>query len=335
MYREISRIDTSKYTLVNEYPEFRYEYNIKELAADRGFVYTRNQIAKFVYKKRTREPYIHIGEKVAYELAKKAGIKCCRVELYKLHVPERMGNKYDRGAISVFEQSSEDVLISGYWVVREQARKMGIENYFKSDIDLIFEGAKRRFEQKKRPIEEYNAFVEDFIDMTVFDLKFGNYDRKLENWILRHNTHTGVIDLYPMYDNEAILGFAFDEPEEYDLDTMNELINQQRSVVCRPEDRERNEAVNFDEMLEYLLSKYPAQTEKSLEKVLKITLEDLNDILDNIPDLPEERKRFARSMFVYRDVYVRKILKKYESEKESESIKKKKLTGVGEDTEAR
>ena len=46
--------------------------------------------------------------------------------------------------------------------------------------------------------------------MSIYDLKYMNPDRRLNNWFIRKNKKTGQLDLYPMFDNEMILGFDND-----------------------------------------------------------------------------------------------------------------------------
>jgi len=183
---------------------------------------------------------------------------------------------------------------------------------------MIFAAAKEVFMKYDRPYSEYKEFMQDFIDMVVYDIKFGNVDRVTTNWHLRRNHSTGKIDLYPIFDNESILGFSEIIPDNFDEDTLREF-NVYRFPIGRPIDRERGERVLASDLIRYLLENYPNQMRVSLKKAYRVKKEDLEEILDNLPGVPKRRREFAIKNFEYRDKYLRNIVEDYVRNKKDES----------------
>ncbi len=324
MYKEISKIDLSKYRMVSEYPKNRFEYNLKELDQDKNFVYSKDDEAKFVFKRCVFEPYIHFGEKVAYEIAKKVGIKCCRAELFN-----GVGGLWNNstGVISYFDTSSDDNLLNPYWALTWYREKYG-KNIFPASIDIIFDACKKYFfDDNNRPDKEFKEFVQDFIDMTIFDLKFGNYDRGDTNWLLRVGKKDGKYELYPMFDNETILGFTEDEPSPLTVENIEKFNDDFKSKVCTTEDGKRGKGSSMEDMIIFLLDNYPEQTSDAIMRVCKFKENDLEEILDNIPNLPESRREFAIKNFMYRDAIFRDVVKNYLADRKKDNAIGKKIFG--------
>ncbi len=308
MYKEISKVDLNKYTMVSEYPTNRFEYNLNAIIQDKNFTYSRDDEVKFVLKKSELEPYIHFGEKVAYEIAKKLKFKCCRVELFK--GVDDFGRK-TVGDISYFDLDSDEEIINPYWALNWY-RKNYEKQIYPASIDVIFDACKKYcFEKDNRPDEEFENFMRDFIYMTVFDLKFGNFDRKENNWLLRINKQNGKYDLYPMFDNEAILGFANDEPENLSDENIERFNEHFKSMVCTSEDGEKRKGSSMENMIKFLLMNYPIQTKEAIIRIFEFTKSDLEEILNNIPDLPESRRKFAIKNFECRDTKFRNAIKSF------------------------
>ncbi len=319
MYQVISKIDLSKYVEVSEYPENRFEYHLKALK-DKSYVYSRANKAKFVFKRCTSEPYIHIGEKVAYEIARKLKIKCCKVDLFK--EDEKKFVYPSRGSISYFDESSDDYIVNPYWALIWYEKRYGIKLY-PTSIDTIFKACKEYyFDKSNSTDEDFRNFMQDFIDMTIFDLKFGNYDRRENNWLLRLNKKTERYDLYPMFDNEAILGFANDELDDMLYQKIKEYDDSLKSMVCTKQDSINGKYSTTKDILEYLLCKYPEMTRNSIIKAFAFTKEDLEEILDNIPNLPNVRREITLELFCYRDSKIREILEEYFKENRKENKKR-------------
>ena len=216
MYKELTDKDLTEYAIVDELAKGIFEYKLISVIRNKKAHYRREDKAGFVHKRCILEPDIHLGEKAGQMIANKVGMRCCKIDLYRQPVPEF--GRVDLASISYIDLGYDDRLISNG--VREYARKNNIDNVYLPDIDLIFAAMKEVYRRENRPYEEYQEFMQDFIDMMMYDIKFGNTDRLTTNWFVRKNLTTGKIDLYPLFDNEGILGFPDKIPEILDEETI-------------------------------------------------------------------------------------------------------------------
>lgn len=306
MYNEINGIDEQEYVKVDDISKGVYEYKKKSLVESPKKSYSRKEKACFVYKRCIMEPDIHFGEKVGQMLALKMGIRACDIDLYREDIPEF--RRVDTGSISYFDLGSDDVFIGNG--IYEYAKKNNLSNDYLPDIDMIFAAIKEVFMKYDRPYEEYKEFMQDFINMMVYDLKFGNADRLTTNWRVRRNLTTGKIDLYPIFDNEGILGFPERIPDSFDEETLVEF-NEYEYPIGRKEDREKGKRVLAPDIVPYLLESYPNQMRIAIKKAYSVKVEDLIEILDNIPGLSNERREFAIKNFEYREKYLRRLVEEY------------------------
>ena len=168
--------------------------------------------------------------------------------------------------------------------------------------------------QFKRPYSEFIDFKQDFIDMVVYDIKLLNPDRGLENWFIRQNKSTKAIDLYPMFDNEMILGF--DDDISYSKTLSNEKLSysqediKRSSAIVTPDEMINNKnSVNYKKLFTFLLNRYPIQTQNALDKFKNFDISNLYEILNSLPDLSENRKNFALKLFDCRSKSLEEIYK--------------------------
>ena len=313
---ETRQIDISIYENVYEYPIGRIEYNLRDMPE----TYQREDEVKFEYKRCISEPDMHFGEMTAYKAAQKIGIPCCKVELYKSPYYNKP-DVYEIGAISHFDLSSDDSLISADSLMYKYYKKNKLENDYMPDIDSIFDAVYEKFRSEERPFYEFLKFKRDFISMLMFDLTFGNYDRGPINWFLRKNNKTGEIDLYPMFDNEAILGFSDEILEDTSYIKIANFNNIRESKVTIKKDREKRRYTDFREMYKYLLEKYTIETEFATRKINRFTIDDLNEILDNLPGISDKRKDFTRKNYLYRKMTMDRIFEDYLERKQKDKIK--------------
>ena len=305
MYKQV-RIDYSKYEPVYEYPIGRIEYNLINMPEE----YSRNSRTKFEYKRCIYELDMHLGEMTGYKITEKIGIPCCEVELFSRPYTNRP-DLSEVGAISYFYSGSNDVVLTSSGIITRHAKKNKIEDDYMPDINMIFAAVYERFKEDGRPISEFLKFKKDFIMMTVFDLRFGNFDRGLNNWYILQDKVTGRLDLYPMFDNEAILGFTDDIPEDTTYASIAEFNNVRRSRVTTPKDRSNRNFSDFRELYRYLLEHYPIETVHATKEINKFKAGDLDEILDNLPGISEERKRFAKRNYMYRQMTMEKLYMDY------------------------
>lgn len=271
----------------------------------------------FFFKRTTMIDDSHLGEFLAYIIANKIGFKICDVELYKS--PLFKPGKYDVGILSFVEKTPEERLINPAYFIDNYLRDTKSKDTFYYgvyDIDTILNSIFYEYSKNNSNYSEFVSFKQDLINMIVFDMKFANTDRNTENWLVRKNLKTGMTDLYPMFDNEAILGFDInlDENEEITRKQIED-INEKRElpIVTPAQIREGKYSATYEELLKYMLSKYPEMTENAIQDVNKISVKDLEQALEDIDGITDKRKKLALGLFIARSQGINKV---YETEKE-------------------
>ncbi len=278
---------------------------------------SRKNHNRFFVKLSIWNPDQHFGEFLGAVIAQKVGFKTCDVKLFRR---QRPNTKYfDDGIISYVETSKYDDLFLPRGMIKRYRNEVNEnpEAYWVLNVDTIMNAGFKEFRDNRRPEAEFLKFKQDIINMMVYDIKFTNADRDSENWKIRKNSKTGEIDLYPMFDNAAILGFERkiiiknNNPKEYEKE-IKEYDNERVSSIITPA-LEMQEEVDEDykTVLKYLLKKYPEQTKKAVEAVNSFTVEDLKEILNNIEGISEERKKFTIDVFNERDKNVKEIYREY------------------------
>lgn len=320
-------LDSKEYFLADIYNESRgiYEYRRKEPKNESS---RKNHNGLFLKTNKWSDT-LHIGELVGCLIAQKIGFKACDVELFRKH---RVRNLYDIGAMSYIELSKDDSTIAAENYIRKY-KKLNNIPYPASrtvDIDTIFGAIFGLMQTEHRPYQEYLNFKQDFINMIIFDIKLLNADRILENWLIRKNRTTGEIDLYPMFDNSAILGFEREVPpkiegreEEYEK-AIEAYSEEERPIsITSPKKRNKeNEAENYREVLRYLLQKYPTETKKALIQAEQFTVKDLEEILDEIDpgnssgetpiEIEPQRKQFAIDAYLIREKGIKEVIQEFQ-----------------------
>ena len=310
-------INLNKYEKYDELRKGIFEYRAKSPEN----TLSRENHNIFFAKRALWSPDLHISEHLGGLIGKKCGFKICDTELYRHPIYPA-----DKGIISFVSLSENDKLITPKRIIQEYLKYQNLEykDLVYTDIDTVFKAIFWFMYQYKRPYEEFSAFKQDFIDMVVFDLELLNPDRSLENWFIRQDTQTKTIDLYPMFDNEMILGFDRQITEfEFSSDQLKYEISKTTSAILTPEAHFKHKRnADYNELFKYLLKKYPIQTQNSLRKFSNFSLSDLSNILNKLPDLSEYRKDIVVDLFNTRNQSLNKIYDEYLIQKSEESIRK-------------
>ena len=263
-------------------------------------------------------PDIHVREVLGYLLAKECGIPACESELA---IYPMLNGHFEDAVISYSELSKNDRKYLPITLVKEYRNKVGIKTkvYWMLDIEGTFNTVFGLMNENGRPVEEYNKFVQDFINMMMFDIKFVNSDRDNKNWLLRKNDVTGEIDLYPLFDNASIFASEREPTENITEEEAKKLSDNHPLLILTPEDfQEGKTETNYRDMLEYLFRKYPKQSTIALEMVSKIDEHKLEEIIDSIPGIRETRKQQMLEVFRQRN---KGVLEKYNEIMNNEKIK--------------
>lgn len=299
-------IDLDKYEKYDELRKGIFEFRAKNPENTSS----RDNHNRFFAKRALWSEDLHLGEFLGGLIGKKNKFKICDTGLYR-----HPRYTADRGVISFAHLSDKDKLIDPRRIILEYLKTQNINHkYLNSiDVDTVFRAMFWFMYQYKRPYSEFINFKQDFIDMLVYDLKLLNPDRGFANWFIRQNTQTKETDLYPMFDNEMILGF---NKPSYDNDLTEEDIKSENaertSAILTPDTiMKQKDQVSYIELLKYLLWKYPEQTKKSLNKFKNFSPDELLVLLNQIPDLSDKRKNVVVRLYKTRSLDIDKIYEEY------------------------
>lgn len=294
-------------------------------------------------KRRSHKKYTyanHYGEFIGYKIAESIGIPACKVELAKRDYRNQYSGKVSEveGCISYVDLEDDEELVNGMTIVEMYRRDVLSKSkprqdysYSNNNIDVIIEATKYFLDQKTSLTNaEKQKICDDIIQMVVFDCAFGNPDRNDENWSLKvrsfYKDKRGLsdkVELYPMYDNEKILGLMerldlvekMTEKSDSEIEMFSDIALNSRMGFG-----EENQNVPYTKILKHLLSKYPSPTKKAIDKVLKLKERDLEELLDETEGLKEPYKVLAKKIHQIRVKNIVKVLDEYYTEKNKSGI---------------
>ncbi len=305
----------------------------------------------------------HFGEVFAYILAKKANIQACPVEMVILHDTK---NKYTTtknlypACASHYVAKPEEIIYPGEIIVN-QFRELNSEWYQRilsnkenenlhinrrfntseeDNVDIILaaiQSETQKFEEisGKRSPENIQKDIEEnltnAIEMIVFDCILGNSDRHSQNWSMVYNNETGSVKMYPMYDNEAILGLREVYPKIKEI--VNNGMHDEEILLSRMGVAPMHSKVTYKTLLTHLIHYYPKYSIPAIKKIIdNITIDDLQNLYDAVNDitkrieekeelteeaeLPKEYKLFGMNLFEKRIAFAKKLVRQYQKPKE-------------------
>lgn len=278
--------------------------------------------------KRTYRFANHYGEFIGYKIAEKIGIPACKVELARKSFQNKYSGKMQEveGCISYIHKADDEDVIYAITMLEEYRREVldkkgerttsSDNNNFEVIMGAVEYYLKTKAHHSDSEINEVKAQI---IEMTVFDCVFGNSDRSDDNWALIYrsnlsgNGKANKLELYPMYDDERILGLMEREDNVQGMLENKKAIQDYSDKVLNsrlgfPPERQM---VHYADMIQYLLKEYPGWTRRALEKVFQFKEKDLDEILDNCEGLEDSYKQFAKEIYTQRMTRVREILAKH------------------------
>lgn len=293
----------------------------------------------------------HYGEFMGNILAKQGQVQSCETELahlnrYYANIHKERNNATPEekdGCVIYSKLNKGDILESGRLIIekfkdqhQEEFEEITKEDLRKNDYDDNVEVALASAESRVRDYYELSGNKSEFyiqsqiqsvrkkmIQMIVYDCLYGNYDRHDENWSMCLKAN-GEIDLYPLYDNEKVLGL-------YENQNFVEEILKQDNVEAMSEEKffsrmkvpgETKKLSTYKDMLEYLIDKYPEETVETLEKQLeKNTPESIRKHLQDCEGLPNSYIDFGTKMYEYRNEFARELLERYKMLFPNENMK--------------
>lgn len=280
----------------------------------------------------------HYGEMVGGILGERAKIETCKSEL--AHHSHYYSNIYKERAHATTEEkdgciiysqlSTGDTLEAGKIVI--DRFKESNENRYQSlaknsiyrgkindDIELILLSVSSRVEKFYKMGGNYlEKYIQSriyqtkkkFIEMVVYDCLYGNYDRHEGNWSM-HLHSNEEIDIYPLYDNERVLGLYENQNfiEKMLIEKEPEQIMDKIFFSRMRVPGEKKEFSTYKDMLRYLMYAYPEETQETLKRQLDSnTVQSTTSCLEQCEGLPDPYIEFGARMYEYRNRFARRLL---------------------------
>lgn len=225
------------------------------------------QIALFKVKK-DRNTTDHISERIAYQLAEKAGIECAYYAVGMYHGQE--------GSLSYnILQSEEETLKEGIYYIGKKYPSYDADNMYDTKTQAVYS-----FEMIEESLQEY-GFMNDFLKIPVFDFFIGNTDRHQNNWAVLERA--GREQISPLYDNSSSLCAYEKEPEVYlgkDAARFDALVDTKSRSAIRLKKTDLKKPTH-KQVLWYLNRRYPQAVEWEQRLLDYLTQPVINDILND------------------------------------------------------
>lgn len=272
----------------------------------------------------------HYGEFIGYILALYGEVPACKVELAHLseyypniHKQINKGTPIEKDGCITYsslkkgrelEHGKTVIDIAKYNREDKTERKNANDN---DNLEVVLDSIETRTRIFYKNISECpQDYIElkvrenrrKAIQMMIYDCLYGNYDRHDENWAMRRDD--SHIEMYPLYDNERVLGlyenqnFIEKALKEQKVEEISEEVLFSRMKI--PEESNKNSS--YKEVLKYLMSNYKAETEETLEKLLKYNTPDrVNSYLKFCEGLPSCYIDFGTIMYKSRYDFARNL----------------------------
>lgn len=281
----------------------------------------------------------HYGEFMGYLLALNSEVPACKVELahlseyyesiHKMRHHATPEEKY--GCISYSKLGKEQVLEPGeiiidrfkignkekYLEIIKNDKTYGAHN---DNIEVILAAIEFNTREYYTKVSE-GVLQDDIetkvkenrrraIEMMVYDCVNGNNDRHDENWSMVTDISGNDFSLYPMYDNERVLGLYENQNtiekaiSDDNIETSSEEILFSRMRV--PGEQNRNS--NYKDVLKYLLENYQMETELALNKILSSNSPMIvENFLNSCKGLPKSYKEFGTETYKSRYNFAKEL----------------------------
>lgn len=151
------------------------------------------------------------------------------------------------------------------------------------------------------------------IRMIVYDCLYGNNDRHDENWALVKDYQKNDISLYPLYDNERVLGLYENQEVIEEALRKNKVVEvSDKKLFSRIKvPGERESFSNYREVLKYMIKHYPEETSEAIKDNLEgNTSEKIENYLESCEGLPKCYVEFAIQMYLSRYEFAKELLTK-------------------------
>ncbi len=277
----------------------------------------------------------HYGEVVGYLLALGSRTPACKVELAHLsnyyeniHKERNNGTPEEKdGCISYSHLERGELLHHGKLVVDDYIREYPSPEYeyrrnYENNIDICIaaiEEETRNF-YKRSSIKRQEEYIEAkvlenrraAINMIIYDCLYGNNDRHDENWALVKDQEGRDISLYPLYDNERVLGL-YENIRTIENSLKNDSVENDSEEILFSRmtvPNEKGTSSSYKDVLMHLIATY-SEAGELLEKHLKGNPPmKVRMYLDSCENLPKQYVDYGFRMYESRYNFAKELIRK-------------------------
>lgn len=280
----------------------------------------------------------HYGELVGYLLSLSSRTSSCKVELAQLsryyeniHKERNNGTPEQKEGCIIYSHLERNQVLEHGKLVVENYINEHPEIYSISRSELIdnidvfinsVEYATRGFYQRSS-IKRSSDFIDEkvlqnrrkAINMIIYDCLYGNNDRHDENWALVKDLEGRDIDLYPLYDNERVLGLYENiRTIEYALNNDNVESESEKILFSRMRvPGEKNKNSSYKDVLRYMLDTYPETQEIISQHLKSNTPRNVRMYLESCEGLPKQYVTFGTKMYESRYNFAKELIMKHKN----------------------
>lgn len=280
----------------------------------------------------------HYGEVVAYAIADNADIMSCPAELAHLskyysniHKELNNGTPEEKDGCVIYRLlDGTSILEPGQSAIafyevhnKEDFKKLTAkdkkynERYDNIELALAATEARTReyYSYDSEISKEYIEMKVDenkkhILEMIIFDCLYGNNDRHDENWSMEKKIDGTDISIYPLYDNERVLGL-YENQNNIENALATNTVKEYSDTILFSRMKVPGETKvhsNYEDVLAYLVNNYQKETTELLKRILsRNTPEKIDSILEECDGLPDCYKKFASQMHMIRYNFARKL----------------------------
>lgn len=283
----------------------------------------------------------HYGEFVGYLLSLGPEIQACKAELAHLtkyypniHKERNHGTPIEKDGCITYNDLKENerlehggLVIEGFSMqypkeyeelILKEKSPNSKNNYDNIEIILAaIESRVRDFYRKNGTSEEeIERLVQNekrkMIKCIVYDCLYGNNDRHDENWAMRVDINGKYISLYPLYDNERVLGLYENQKVIEDALRKNTVESESENILfsrMRVPGESKNYS-SYKDVLKYMLENYREETKAEIQANLSQNTPDrVSGYLEDCEGLPQCYKQFARRVYLSRREYAKNLIR--------------------------
>ena len=264
---------------------------INKGSREKRLVYDLKEKEKAIFKYQSYECTEACSEKMSYEIAKRLGYPCAKIEF----AYDENGTLGILNYLFISKTGVQHTDAVAYINNREDRKEFYTIENIENCLNKI----------------DYKLF-KDFLKIMVFDALVGETDRHEENWGISYNN--GKYQISPLYDNGCNLLREYKDKNkiienwENGKRDFNAYINRSKTLIYNSKN---NKKYTHFELIKQLYKQYKKEIKKEIENLNKITNKEFEKIVRRIPNefMSDMQKTYIIKYLILRKEKLLEIIK--------------------------